>query len=170
MKALGVELKPLESDDLEDLAVWRQHPDNFGFFTGHIPITVSGQKDWYQSYLRNDNDMIFVISDSDGRRFGTVGLSSIDHKNQKAEFGRFLIGDSEMRGKGYGKEALNKLIEFGFCELNLHKIYLRVFADNEGAISLYEQVGFSREGLLRDDHFSNGRWRDVVLMAIFRRV
>lgn len=161
-------LKPLEADDLADLAAWRQRPDNFGCFMSHAPITASGQADWYRAYLRDDTEMLFVLFDSEGKRFGMVGLGDIDHKNQKAEFGRFLIGDPQMRGRGYGKLALEKIIKFGFDELNLRKIYLRVFADNDAAVCLYEKVGFRREGLLKDDHFSAGRWRDVLLMAVFR--
>lgn len=168
MRPVELALRPLEADDLDDLAVWRQRPENAGCFMGHVPVTASGQMDWYQAYLQDDREMLFVLFDAEGKRFGMAGLGNIDYKNQKAEFGRFLIGDPQMRGRGYGRLILEKMVGFGFDELNLRKIYLRVFADNDAAIALYEKVGFRREGLLRDDHFSAGRWRDVLLMAVFR--
>jgi diamine N-acetyltransferase len=59
-------------------------------------------------------------------------------------------------------------VRYAFSELNLRRIYLRVFAENEGAILLYRRLGFEQEGCLRQHVYKNGRYRDVLVMALLR--
>lgn len=49
----------------------------------------------------------------------------------------------------------------------MHRIYLRVLADNERAIRSYEHAGFVKEGLAHDDVWIEGRPYDVIFMAIY---
>jgi RimJ/RimL family protein N-acetyltransferase len=98
---------------------------------------------------------------------GCVYLSDIDHKHHKAEYGIYL-GEQHVRGKGIGTLAAKLLIQYGFDELSLHKIYLRVFADNEAAIHSYEKAGFVQEGYLKDEVCIDGTYRDMIWMAVLR--
>jgi RimJ/RimL family protein N-acetyltransferase len=50
--------------------------------------------------------------------------------------------------------------------MNLHRVFLRVHADNARGIRCYEKVGFQREGTLRESVFRAGAYRDMVLMSI----
>ncbi len=52
--------------------------------------------------------------------------------------------------------------------LNLKRLALTVYSDNERAIRLYEEYGFEREGLLRSDTFRAGQYVDVLTMARLR--
>jgi RimJ/RimL family protein N-acetyltransferase len=67
-----------------------------------------------------------------------------------------------------GTAAIRQLVEFGFRDLNLNRIALHVFATNTRAIHVYEKIGFSREGLLRQAAYVDGGFLDVVLMALLR--
>ncbi len=80
-----------------------------------------------------------------------------------------MIGEAEARGRGYAHVASKLILNYGFRELGLQKISLRVFADNERAIHLYERVGFVREGCLRREFLKESAFRDVILMATFDR-
>ncbi|WP_084170109.1 GNAT family N-acetyltransferase [Paraburkholderia ferrariae] len=168
MSTPAVKLRPLEATDLGLLVTWRNDADNRGFFFSHAPLTHSGQSRWYESYLGKRDAILFVVCTAEGTPVGTVGLDNIDHKNQKAEFGRLLIGEPQFRQKGYGMIALRETLRYGFDELNLNRIYLQVFRDNSAAISLYKKVGFVDEGTLRSDHYSRGAWRDVLNMGLLR--
>ena len=57
-------------------------------------------------------------------------------------------------------------LEFGFDDLNLHRIYLSVFKNNERAISAYRKCGFAEEGVMREAAFIDGQWLDVALMGL----
>lgn len=111
----------------------------------------------------------FVIADKDTEAFiGQIDLFEIDWKNRKAVMG-IIIGREENHNKGYGKEAIQLLLDYGFNRLGLNKIELTVRAYNERGIHCYEQCGFKVEGILRDDFFIHGQYTDTVKMAILQR-
>jgi RimJ/RimL family protein N-acetyltransferase len=56
-----------------------------------------------------------------------------------------LIGEDDYRGKGFGKLAMNYLINFGFKELKLNRLELEVNLDNLPALNLYKKIGFREE-------------------------
>ena len=70
--------------------------------------------------------------------------------------------------QGLGKDMLRTLVGYGFDYLNLHRIYLRVFAANQRAVHAYEQVGFVHEGRFREVEWRRGQWQDLLYMSILR--
>jgi RimJ/RimL family protein N-acetyltransferase len=98
---------------------------------------------------------------------GACGLRDIDKTNGSAEVSIFLA-DSKQWGKGLGTDAMRALVDFGFGELRLERIWLRVFDYNARAIRSYEKARFAREVLLRHDRFHRGAHHDTHLMAIIR--
>ena len=163
----AVKLRPLERDDLELVALWRRSSDASLAFLSPDPITVSGQGSWYEAYLKDKTDMMFVLCDADGHGVGTIALVDIDYRNQKAEFGRLLVADSVNRGKGFATAASLQLLEFARSQLHLSKIYLYVIGSNARAVKLYEKLGFHIEGCFDRDVFAQGGWLDVLRMSIF---
>jgi len=105
---------------------------------------------------------------SSSRLIGTTGLHRIDFKNRHAGFG-IAIGDKQAWGKGYGTEATFLVARYGFETLNLNRIWLHVYDFNPAGMRCYEKVGYAREGVLRQDHFSEGRYADTIVMAILRQ-
>ena len=61
------------------------------------------------------------------------------------------------------------MIRYRFEELKLHRLFLRVYADNQQAIRSYEKAGFEKEAYLRDDVCIDGEYRDIVLMGILNK-
>ena len=100
------------------------------------------------------------------RPIGSVYLRDIDRESKKAEFGIF-IGEKEWLGRGIGEEAAKLILEYGFEELELHKIKLRVLADNKRAIASYRKAGFVEEGYLREELLLDGKYCDLIFMAKF---
>ncbi len=98
---------------------------------------------------------------------GTTGFHEIDWRNRHGEFG-IVIGAKEFWNRGFGADAVRTLVGFGFGELNLERIMLRVYDDNLRAIRCYEKAGFTLEGRLRRDRYHNGRYSDTLLMGVLR--
>ncbi|MFH1030706.1 MAG: GNAT family protein [bacterium] len=95
-----------------------------------------------------------------------MGLSKINKQNKNAQ-AFIIIGEDDYRGKGIGKMAMEYLIWYGFQKLKLHKITLGVIANNKAAVRCYKSAGFIKEGVLKDDEYFNGKYSDLILMAIF---
>jgi RimJ/RimL family protein N-acetyltransferase len=117
------------------------------------PLTEE-QYDKYFSYGVNcegsDTFVYKIVDEESNKMIGTIEFGKIDMDNKSARIGKFLLGEESCRGKGIGKEVLNKLLLMGFEKMGLHKISLGVFDFNSGAIKCYEGAGFVKEGLFRD--------------------
>jgi len=168
LESARILLKLLELDDEAYIVKWRNQKEIINNMFNYKGVTIEEHRNWFKNYLLNDNriEFIIIVKES-GKRIGTIGLSDIDFRNQKAEYG-ILIGEESELGKGYGYEASKEIIKYGFKELNLKKIYLKTFIDNKKAIKLYDRLGFIKEGVLRKEIFKKGEHKDVVLMSILK--
>lgn len=128
-----VEITPSYTDYI---VKWRSNPRVSEMFFSKSMITKASHLQWLSS--RPDNEFNFIIS-TDDKPIGAISLYNIT--DNKAEFGRFYIGDDYYLGKGYGREALKELLRFGFS-LGVNSIYAYVLAENIIAIKLYLSLGF----------------------------
>ena len=80
-----------------------------------------------------------------------------------------MIGDPEMRGKGYGSDMIRVLLQYLFRERNMERVELTVFSYNKAGVHLYEKLGFVREGALRDHVYTMCRYHDEYVYAMLRR-
>lgn len=71
-------------------------------------------------------------------------------------------------GKGIATEISRSMLEFGFRELELHRIYATCRPENTGSYRVMENIGMKREGHLREHFMKNGKWQDSYLYSILR--
>lgn len=109
-------------------------------------------------------DFMIVLKDTD-ELVGEVVLNEMDDINRSANI-RICIQGTQHRGKGYGTEAMQHMIRYGFETLHLHRIHLGVYAFNPRAIHVYEKLGFQREGIERDVLYLDGSFHDMIVMAM----
>ena len=100
-------------------------------------------------------------------RMGMPGRQTGIEPGWKAEIWRIYIGDTALRGKGYGKEAMLAMMEYCFGQLGLERLYLDHYTGNPAAY-LYLSLGFQYEGVLRKNCRKNGVLYDVHLMSMLR--
>ncbi len=123
-----------------------------------------------KEYLLNKNadSMPFVIVKIENdEMIGTVGFDRIDYINKVGILG-IMIGEKENRENGYGTEAINLLLDYGFNYLNLNSINLNVMEFNSRGIACYKKCGFKETGRRRKNVFVNGKYYDKVLMDILK--
>jgi RimJ/RimL family protein N-acetyltransferase len=96
---------------------------------------------------------------------GGCGFVSVDQLNRNAEFGVF-VGNKDYWGKGYGTEATNLTLVFGFNVLNLNNIMLKVYSYNDRAVKCYEKCGFKEIGRRRKSRIISGKEYDEMYMDI----
>ena len=159
-------LRANEREDLPNYVEWFNDPQVLVFFGRYQPMSLAEEEKWYEGMLGDSSARNFAI-EFEGRHVGGCGFGRIDGRNAGAEVGLF-IGLPELWDQGLGYDVLKTLVRFGFDQMNLHRIYLRVFAENERAVHLYEKVGFQHEGRWRDAEFRHGRYQDLLWMSVLR--
>ena len=103
-----------------------------------------------------------VICDYNDEQIGMIDFFEFDFKNRRAGLG-ILIKDFENREKGYGREALELLVNYGFNHLNLHQVYCNISEDNEASIKLFSSQGFEKIGLKKDWNYSKNSFKNEYL-------
>ncbi len=103
----------------------------------------------------------------DDKLIGGVGLWIHSWSSAEAWLG-ISIRDRAYWGKGYGTDAVRLAVQYGFLELNLHRISLGLHAFNERARKSYEKAGFQLEGRMRGEGKRDGVRFDSLWMGILR--
>lgn len=166
-----VRLRALTEEDAMISYRWRNDFDLASMQGGNfLPVSPEREAAWIRDSLKNDtNNLRLAIEVKEsGKYIGNAGITSIDWRNRRGEFGIF-IGDRSHWGRGCGLDATETMLGFAFRELNLFKIYLTVRADNSAALKIYEKCGFVREGILRGHLYRGGKHLDVIYMGIMRK-
>lgn len=120
---------------------------------------------WFDEYEKDDSREIFLILDGD-KPIGQIGLLDINLFDKNASL-YILIGEKDYWHKGIGAEAMKFILNYGFEELGLHKIWLEVHAKNENAIKLYKKFGFIQEGYFKENVLYEDGYGDEIRMAKF---
>jgi diamine N-acetyltransferase len=166
-----MQLREIDIQDLERINAWRNDPEIIDLLGNNfLYIAESVDRNWYQQYLlsRDKNIRLAIIPEDMSSAVGIVNLTGIHSVNRSAEFS-IMIGNKEYWNQGLGKQATVQMLQHGFLNLNLHRIYLYVLTRNARAVSMYEKTGFSKEGLLREAVYKNGKFEDMILMSILQR-
>lgn len=175
MKVGNVYLRPLMTSDANFIVKWRNNEEVIKNLFSQDLITLESHAEYYKQQIETKKCYQFIVEqiiredggDNCSIPIGTVYLKNVDVRNRKALLGIF-IGEGIDRGRGFGKEATELIVKYGFNTLNLHKIYLQIIADNGVAISLYKNLGFVEEGCMRQDYYRNGKYYDVIQMSMLK--
>jgi len=163
-----VALVPLEDQHVPTMVRWINDQAVLQYLMIPGRCTEDQEREWLQNLRNSQSDIVLGITvREDGRHVGNVGLHSISPTNQHAEYG-IMIGERDYWGKGLGTAAGRLMLDYGFNQLNLHRIHLRVFSFNPRGISSYEKLGFQHEGRLREHVFRNGVHHDEIQMGLMR--
>ncbi|EOD48135.1 putative gnat family protein [Neofusicoccum parvum UCRNP2] len=102
-----------------------------------------------------------------------IGYISLAHElgpanphHRSASIGISIAADHQ--GRGYGTEAINWILDWGFDVAGLHRVAITSFAYNDGAGRLYERLGFVLEGRRRDALWFRGAFHDMLLFSMLR--
>ena len=172
LKGKKVILRALTGDDLPQLVKLHNDAEVKTLAAMHqFPVSPESEKAWLDSILmdKSNTKAYFGIEETATNQLaGICFLQNINWVDRYAWFGIAIL--SEHQGKGFGKEALDLIVQHGFEALNLQKICLYVLAANSAAISLYQRKGFVTEGLLKNHCNLKGKPCDLLIMSLFREV
>jgi RimJ/RimL family protein N-acetyltransferase len=172
LRGKNVVLRPVKRSDISYFLKWFNDREVVQYVGLYLPMTEMSEEKFIEELgtTRAGSDVILVIEVVEGdstKPIGNCGLQGISPKDHNALFG-IVIGEKDYWSKGYGTEATRLLIDYGFQQLNLHRISSGALAFNDRSIKLHKKLGFREEGRLRQAMFKNGQYHDHVQFGILR--
>jgi len=135
---------------------------------GTFPNSIEKQTDYYDYLQKSQKDIVFAIVDKNTEKhIGNIGVHHIDYIHRRCEIG-IIIGEKIQRGKGYGKVFINAIKDYIFNTLNLRRITVFVMHENISSIKSFEKCGFSKEGIMKEYYYKNGRYLDSVIYSVIK--
>ncbi|MFZ4815267.1 MAG: GNAT family N-acetyltransferase [Phototrophicaceae bacterium] len=107
-----------------------------------------------------------VIRHRDGELIAGAGIHPPALEHHRADVGYWVASD--FRGQGYATELLGGLLEYGFAQLGMYRMYATYFPHNPASRRVMEKNGMQFEGILRAYYFKHGEPQDVGICAILR--
>ena len=164
----AVVLAPITRADAPVLFEWINDRELVLLSAAYQPVHETTHRAWLNGVANRTDGVVCAIRLRRGRRLIGVGqLSHVSRVHRSAEL-QIRIGDARWRGRGFGTAAVRLLVKLAFEDLNLHRVFLQVFRTNTAAIRSYERAGFRHEGTLRQAVHLDGRYVDVLVMAVLR--
>jgi RimJ/RimL family protein N-acetyltransferase len=133
---------------------------------GETLYTQKMAEEYISMVTESESHYVFaIIENTTEKHIGNISLQALDRKARNAEFA-ILIGETSVHAKGVGEEAGRLLLEYGFTELKLHRIYCGTSSDNIGMQKLALKLGMRQEGVRRDGLTKNGSYADIIEYGI----
>ncbi len=162
-------LRAAEREDLPRFVAWFNDPEVTQNLAHHYPMSRASEERWFDNMMSlppAEQALAIEIRDGEGwKAIGSTSFMHFDGINRSAEVG-IVIGEKAHWNQGYGRDTMRLMLKYGFCTLNLHRIFLKVYERNVRGIKAYEHAGFKHEGRMRHAAFLDGRYYDVLLMSV----
>jgi len=169
-----IRLRAAEKSEINLFLTWINDPEVTENLTLIYPMSQFEEDRWYEHMMSlppAEHVMVIDIQDEGQpggyRPIGTTQFHNLDWRCRSAEVG-ILIGEKTLWNQGYGTETMKLMLKHGFESLNLHRIWLQVYAKNKRGIRAYEKVGYQFEGQFREAHYQHGQYFDVHFMSVLR--
>ncbi|WP_070119673.1 GNAT family N-acetyltransferase [Bacillus marinisedimentorum] len=133
------------------------------------PYEAEHAEDWIaaqpESIKKGIEYPLAIVSKDQNAIIGTIAIR-VDKRNNKGELG-YWVGTGYW-GNGFATEAVNRIIKFGFEELNLNKISASALSWNHASATVLDKAGLQKEGILRQDRLLLDTYEDMVVYGLLR--
>lgn len=167
-----IRFRGIEKADLPFYVRWLNDPEVKQGLSINRPLSLAEEEEWFSGLLqkpRQERPLAIEIQpdpELDEWVFvGNWGLINIDWEARSAEVG-IHIGEKKYWNQGFGTRAMRLVCKHSFDDLNLHRLWLRVYQRNQRAIKAYQKAGFQEEGRFRQARFLDGEYVDVLIMSV----
>jgi RimJ/RimL family protein N-acetyltransferase len=169
IKGGKVLLRAIKKEDLPLLHKWSNDPEiNYMLGGWHFPSSEVDQEKWFNSLSLTSNNQRFAIETEELGLIGMANLVDINWKDRNAFHG-MLLGDKDMRGKGYGVDTILTINKYAFEELGLMRMNGSIISFNEASIGVYtKKCGWKVEGVKKNHYFRKNQWWDQIVVGITR--
>lgn len=136
---------------------------------GTLQIPYQSAESWRKRLTETPDGLYNLVACVDGEIVGQLGLRTLPKSKRRRHVGQIgMAVRDDWQGKGVGAALMQAAIELADKWLNLVRIELEVYVDNEPAIRLYKKFGFEIEGTAKKFAYRDGEYVDAYLMARVR--
>ena len=173
IKGKLVALRSVEKDDLDFLKNWRNIEVFRKNFREVRELSNDDQIEWLESLQKSKltNYMFSIINLKDNKIIGACGLLYINWIIRSADFS-FYIGEKNeyISNSDISKESVKLLIEYGFKNLNLNKIWMELYEFDNLKINFFtKNFGFKKDALLRENCYEDGKYYNSFIISLLKR-
>ncbi len=166
MKHQQIEIRSCEPEDFRALQHIHGQPRAIW---GTLQLPFPSVERWKKRLAERPDSAFWLVACVDCKAVGSLGLSVCTHSLRRRHVGELGIAiHDQWQGQGVGSALMKAAINLADRWLNLTRLELTVFTDNEPAIRLYERAGFKIEGRFRKFAFRDGEFVDAYAMARFK--
>ena len=164
-----ITLRAIEANDLELLHKWSNDREiNYMLGGWHFPSSMQDQVKWFQNLNLNGNNQRFAIDTPDLGMIGIANLIDINWKDRNAFHG-MLLGDYDVRGRGYGTDTIMAIMRYSFEELGLRRLDTTIIEYNLPSLHVYtEKCGWEIDGKKKNYYYRKNRFWDAFIIGIDR--
>lgn len=159
-------IRRLEPDDYE--AVYRIFSGPRAVW-GTLQVPYPSADAWHKRLAQPREGSTFLAACAGNELVGQLGIDAFPghpRRQHAAEIGMAVM--DEWQGKGVGTALMQAAVDLADKWLNLSRLELQVYTDNEPAVRLYKKFGFVIEGTLRCFAFRDGQYVDAYTMGRLR--
>ncbi|ABZ94469.1 Acetyltransferase [Leptospira biflexa serovar Patoc strain 'Patoc 1 (Ames)'] len=170
LSADGLYLRGLQPEDAAgNYLKWFNDPEVcFGNSHGVFPVNQKSLVEYIDNSYKSNQQLVFaMIENKNHTHIGNISLQGINWINRTAEFAIFL-GEKSYWGKGLAVQAGNLIVNHGFSDMNLNRIYCGTFSNNQGMIKLAKALKMTQEGVRRKAIYKNGIYLDMIEFGVLR--
>lgn len=161
-----VYLRPPVMEDVNFFYKW-----NNDFITcGKTGESLPSQLNDVEKYLTKKSDdrvWFTIVEKSTNKVIGETGLLRMYPTWRTTDLSMIIPDEVDQR-KGYGKEAINLMMNYAFGFLNFNRISIGVVGFNTNAIEFYKKVGFKQEGIQEQGYYYNYKYYDFIMMRVLK--
>ena len=162
----GLQIRRAEPDDYSAVYEIFSKPKAYG---GTLQLPYPSRDQWRQRLAETSESYYNLVGVVGDRVVGMVSVETFPNRPRRRHVGSIgICVHDDWQGKGVGTALMRAILDLADNWLNLRRLELEVYADNEAAISLYERMGFEVEGTLRQHAFRDGQYVDSIMMGRLR--
>ena len=159
-------IRPAGPEDAAGITALRRMP---GVFEQAASLPSDRSRRMEELLRQPGQNRHFLVAVSpDNTVLGLVMLTVESNPRRRHAGGLGIMVRTDCQGRGVGSALMNAALELADSWLMLRRVELEVYADNEGAIRLYQRFGFETEGRKREAAVKDGAYADILLMARLR--
>ena len=161
-------LRRMTTNDAEEILYLRSNDDVMKYIDRERTKSIEDAKsflDKIDASLNSNNGIMWGITlkEKPGKLIGNIGYWRLIKEHYRAEVG-YMLHPSFWK-KGIMKEALLRVIDFAFDDMNLHSIEANINPGNTASAMLLESTGFIKEAYFKEDFFFNGAFHDTIIYS-----